>query len=121
MLIEIGCQSAAPPERRHVSLSWEPHVDVVCELRAYLIDDHVYDRKEFAALQKATTKDLKSHVRGFLWQIVAPKLFAGRALSSHFDGPLASGDPFQAFTFGKQYVMKVSESSIGNDKFLLCY
>src|SRR5437867_2002594 len=93
-----GCASSGPPERRSVSLSWEPHVDIVCELRAYRIDSRIYDRREFEAMSKATAQDLRYHVRGFLWVIVSPRQFAGKALSSHFDGPLASGDPFEAFT-----------------------
>ena len=121
ILAAAGCQSPAPPERRHVSLSWEPHVDVICELRAYRIDEQLYGQKEFAALQKTRTEDLRFHVRGFLWEIIGPKQFAGKALSLHFDGPLASGDPFEAFTFGRRYAIKVSKSCIGNDRFVLCY
>src|SRR5690349_3734552 len=116
-----GCRSPVPPETRSISLSWPPHVEVVCELRAYRVGERSYDEREFEALKNASERDLRWEVSGFLWEIISPARFAGKALSSHFDGPLASGDPFMAFTFRKRYCMKVSESAIGDDRYSLCY
>jgi hypothetical protein len=85
------------------------------------VGDRTYNEREFEVLKKASAGDLQWKVSGFLWEIISPPQFAGKALSSHFDGPLASGDLFMAFTFRKRYVMKVSEKFIGDDKFTLCY
>jgi hypothetical protein len=117
----LGCKSANPPERRWISLSMPPYTEVVCELRAYRIGDRTYAKAEFETLKEGSDRDLRWEVSGFLWEIVSPERFAGKALSSHFDGPLASGDPFESFAFGKRYVMKVSERFIGDDRFPLCY
>ena len=116
-----GCKSPSPPERRSISLSLPPYAEVVCELRAYRVGNLTYTERDFEVLKKGSERDLRWEVSGFLWEIISPPQFAGKPLSSHFDGPIASGDPFKEFAFGKRYLMKVSEKFIGDDKFPLCY
>jgi hypothetical protein len=98
-------------------------------LRAYLIVDwsngtrRTYNERDFGALQKDSAADLHlaGQISGFLWEIISPRRFAGKTLSAHFDGLLPSGDPFEAFAFGKTYLVAVPENSIGEDDFRLCY
>jgi hypothetical protein len=71
-------------------------------------------------LQRADT-NLLWEIGGFVFQIVEPKEYAGRILTAHFDGPLASGDPFKAFAPGRQYRMDVSQKFIGKTGFVMCY
>jgi hypothetical protein len=60
-------------------------------------------------------------VSGFVFQIVEPPEYAGQVFSAHFDGPLASGDPFMGFSFGKRYQINLAKERLGNLDFSLCY
>lgn len=60
-------------------------------------------------------------IGGFVFQILEPKEHAGKVLTAHFDGPLASGDPFKAFAPGRRYKMDVPAKWIGDTSFGLCY
>jgi hypothetical protein len=131
MLTFTACRSVTPPERRTLVGPFDPpYVDVEIRLRGYSMGDwsartyRTYDDRDFAVLQKewaGAELALAGQVRGFLWEIVSPRRFAGKTLTAHFDGLLPSGDPFTAFQFGKSYIMAVPENSIGNDSFKLCY
>jgi hypothetical protein len=134
--------STIPPERRTVALSNydSPTVTVVCELRYYLVG-HVTSisptnrlqivcndgtnlacsiSEPLALLQRADTNVLWE-IGGFVLQIVEPREYAGQVLTAHFDGPLASGDPFKAFAFGRRYKMDVSQKFIGGTNFGVCH
>ena len=134
-------------ERRYVApsatLSGES-ASVVCELRYYVVvppdneQPTIYpcppvrvvknDRKTLTCslpepyqLLRLADTNLAFHVRGFVLQITAPPAYTGKILIVHFDGPLASGDPFKAFAFAKRYQFELSPAFIGNAAFRLCY
>lgn len=141
-----GCANqpkpAPPLESRTVALSNydSPTVTVVCELRYYLVG-HVTsisptnrlqvvrnDRtnltcsiSEPLSLPRRADTNLTWEIGGFVLQIIDPAQYAGEILTAHFDGPLASGDPFKAFAFGRRYQMGVSQKFIGGTNFGLCY
>jgi hypothetical protein len=139
-----GCVQTASiaPERRTVALSNydSPAVSVVCELRYYLVG-HVTSlaptnglqvvrnvgtnlicsvAEPLRLIQRADT-NLLWEIGGFVFQIVEPQEYAGQVLTAHFDGPLASGDPFKAFAPARRYRIDVSQKFIGRTNFGICY
>jgi hypothetical protein len=60
-------------------------------------------------------------IGGFVLQIIEPKEYAGQVLTVHSDGPLASGNPFKAFAPARRYQMDVSQKSIGDLNFRICW
>lgn len=144
------CQPAAtdlPPEKVSIGLQStygsNPPVTpktVICELRYYLVGwatattapkglETVSNERtnlscsiaEPLRLIKQADTNLTFQISGFVFQIIEPEEYAGQVLTSHFDGPLASGDPFKAFTFGKRYQMVVAPKWIGDTHFRGCY
>jgi hypothetical protein len=135
------------PEERGIG-SWGgygPRLDVVCEFRYYVIQPDLSEHPGVGAVPPsvhvvAQSRDtlrcsisepwrLLSHpdtnlvydVPGFVLQVIAPKNYVGKILTAHFDGPLASGDPFKAFAPGKRYRLNVPQDAPGNPEFRLCF
>ncbi len=131
----------SPPEVRFPFSAYDsPAASVVCELRYYLIGHVTSIRRtnhlevvrsnvtnltcsigEPLRLIQTADTNLLWDVGGFILQIVEPKDFAGQVLTVHFDGVLASGDPFKAFVPGKRYRMDVSQKDIGDTDFRGCF
>jgi hypothetical protein len=143
ILLACGCTghrlvSGIPLESRTVAPAGPDPVKVVCELRYYVVGDSVgrapplqvleNDGKSltcavpepFQLLEQADT-NRAFDVRGFVLQVIKPAEHVGRILTVHFDGPLASGNPFSAFAIGRHYQMDVSPVRIGKKDFELCY
>ena len=121
LLATLGCQSNDKIEGR---MLWgnsfgEPSTKMVCILKAYRTTTGMCYEKDFEMLKKTEQKNLA--VTGFVWEIVLPQEHQGKALSSHFDGALASGDPFRAFSFKKTYAITAPEKAIGDTNFRLCF
>ncbi|MBM4032204.1 MAG: hypothetical protein FJ291_10505 [Planctomycetes bacterium] len=56
---------------------------------------------------------------GFVFQIVAPKEYAGKLIAAHWDGPLA--DPLGYYLKeGKLYAVRIPRKSVGNVSFGWC-
>lgn len=127
-----------PPERRTLAPTYEDSatVTVVGELRYYVVGGAARPTVQvlqndgrsltcsvsepFRLLRQVDT-NLTFEVRGFVLQIVEPAQYAGQVLTAHFDGLLASGDPFKAFALGRRYQMDVAHEFIGGTDFALCY
>ena len=138
----VGQTNTIAPERRTVALSDydSPTVSVVCELRYYLVG-HVTSLTPTNRLQilrnvgtnlicsiaeplrlvQTAETNLLWEIGGFIFQIIEPQEHAGQVLTAHFDGPLASGDPFKAFAPARRYRMDVSQKFIGTTNFGMCY
>ena len=108
--------------------------NVVCELRYYhsgpfkkSLVIHNYSTNVLCSVAKPerlwkSTNGLSAwDVSGFILQVVEPPRYAGQVLTAHFEGPVASGDPFRAFTFAKRYQLEVAEEILGSLDFTLCY
>lgn len=130
-------EPAQPAGRRSVALSWT-NVTVTCQLRYYLVGPLSKARATFrvarqdkkslicsvdepARLLTNADANVVGELSGFVFQICRPSEHEGKILTAHFDGPLASGDPFKAFEFGKSYEMDVPIQFIGKDGFSICY
>lgn len=134
-----------PEERGIGSWGYVPRLDVVCEFRYYVIQPDLSEHPGVGAVPPSVdvvtqTRDtlrcsisepwrllsrpdtnLVYDVRGFVLQVIAPENAAGKILTAHFDGPLASGDPFKAFAPGKRYRLNVPQDALGNAAFRLCF
>ncbi len=73
-----------------------------------------------AKLYRTTNGLSPFEINGFVLQVVAPPQYAGQLLTAHFDGPLASGNPLKAFSFGKRYQINLGEKALGELGFHLC-
>lgn len=141
--LAAGCSSPPPVqvERRTPALGGGGSlISVICEFRYYLVGHATIEsapngleiiKKDKGSLTCAVAKPLvllktpvagsAYDVGGFVMQIIEPADYAGEILTLHFDGPLASGDPFEAFAPGKRYQMDVSDRFIGDLHFRICY
>src|SRR5262249_16051677 len=99
-------QAAVPPRLAAVD-----HVlSVGCEPKFYVVG--VPSNEDLELFKKADPKRMWE-VTGIVLGVIRPPEYAGRIITMHHDGVLASGDPYRLWEVGKRYEFKIDRSAIG--------
>jgi hypothetical protein len=117
---EAGRQAAVdpPPDAAGPATADEDAVvTVIAETKYYVVG--IPGEENLELLQSADPKRAWD-VTGFVLEVVRPPEYAGKIITMHHDGFLASGDPFRLWEASKRYEFRISKSSIGRFDFGPC-
>jgi hypothetical protein len=92
-------------------------VTVVCEPKFYVAG--VSSNEDLDLFKKADAKRMWE-VTGIVLEVVRPPEYAGKIITMHHDGVLASGDPYWLWEVGKRYEFKIDRTAIGRFDFVPC-
>ena len=105
------------PEYNSLVIQGDDNVDVVCEPIYYAMGMIGGD---YVQLRKAPDDHSASEISWIILRVVKPDIYAGKIISIHHDGMLASGDARRIFCMDRMYAFSISTRWFGQIDYSLC-